>query len=97
MENKNRCLVCEKNIKKGYYCEYCKKLILKRVNEKIENPNSFPFLVCHRCGHIWTTRLENKRVRVCPKCFSPYWNVPRKKPKIFLKKNENDKNEIQKK
>lgn len=38
-----------------------------------------------RCGHIWVPR--KKVVVVCPKCHSPYWDVPlaiggngRKKP-----------------
>ena len=35
---------------------------------------------CERCGHIWMSR-ENSRdePKVCPKCKSPYWNIPRKK------------------
>ncbi|MEK6862044.1 MAG: hypothetical protein AABY07_08830 [Nanoarchaeota archaeon] len=36
--------------------------------------------ICERCKHTWTPRDE-KEPRVCPKCKSPYWNVPRKKKK----------------
>ncbi len=31
---------------------------------------------CLRCGHRWTPTIE--RIRVCPKCKNPYWDVPRK-------------------
>ena len=33
---------------------------------------------CERCEHVWVPR-EKEEPRVCPKCKSPYWNVPRKK------------------
>ena len=33
-------------------------------------------LKCERCGHQWIPRVED--VRECPKCKSPYWNVPRR-------------------
>ena len=34
-------------------------------------------LRCLRCkeGHEWTPRKDE--VRICPKCKSPYWDVPR--------------------
>jgi predicted Zn-ribbon and HTH transcriptional regulator len=32
---------------------------------------------CERCGHKWVPRDE-ERPRVCPKCKSAYWDVPRK-------------------
>ena len=31
---------------------------------------------CERCSHIWFPR-ENAIPRVCPRCKSPYWDVPR--------------------
>lgn len=31
---------------------------------------------CERCGHIWIPRKNI--IKVCPKCKSPYFNVPRK-------------------
>jgi predicted Zn-ribbon and HTH transcriptional regulator len=40
---------------------------------------------CERCGHVWAPRqaLDNgKPVRlpkVCPKCKSAWWDVPKKK------------------
>lgn len=34
---------------------------------------------CERCGHEWVPRDTLKEPRVCPKCKSPYWNVPRGK------------------
>lgn len=30
---------------------------------------------CSRCGYVWLPRI--KLVRVCPRCSSPYWDVPR--------------------
>jgi rubrerythrin len=32
---------------------------------------------CERCSHIWAGRGKEEP-RVCPKCKSPYWNVPKK-------------------
>ena len=34
-----------------------------------------PELECLRCGHQWTPR--KRLVGVCPKCHTPYWNIPR--------------------
>jgi Zn finger protein HypA/HybF involved in hydrogenase expression len=31
---------------------------------------------CERCGYKWIPR--KKKVIICPKCKSPYWNVKRK-------------------
>ncbi len=47
--------------------------------------------ICERCGHIWVPRLKHsivpKKPIVCPKCKSPYWDIPKKlKPK--KEKNE---------
>jgi len=37
---------------------------------------------CERCGHKWYPHRDTKNEpRVCPKCKSPYWNVPKKKAK----------------
>ena len=33
---------------------------------------------CERCSHKWITRSKEKP-RVCPKCKSPYWDIPRRK------------------
>jgi NAD-dependent SIR2 family protein deacetylase len=39
---------------------------------------------CERCGHIWAPRQAldsaepTARPRVCPKCKSAWWDVPRK-------------------
>ncbi len=33
---------------------------------------------CERCTHEWIARGEGKPT-VCPKCKSPYWNIPKKK------------------
>ena len=36
--------------------------------------------VCERCGHKWIPREATaNKPKVCPKCKSPYWNMPRKK------------------
>ncbi len=33
---------------------------------------------CERCGHEWIPLRTAEEPRVCPKCKSPYWNVPKK-------------------
>jgi len=34
---------------------------------------------CERCSHKWVPREDSQnKPRVCPKCKSPYWDVPRK-------------------
>jgi len=47
--------------------------------------------ICERCDHIWAprlrTRIEQKKPLVCPRCKSPYWNIPRKN-KLKRKKDE---------
>jgi uncharacterized OB-fold protein len=35
---------------------------------------------CKRCGHTWFPRKEQMPV-ICPKCFSPYWNRERERPR----------------
>jgi Zn finger protein HypA/HybF involved in hydrogenase expression len=35
--------------------------------------------MCERCDHIWTPRIEVSRI--CPKCKSAYWDVPRQSKK----------------
>ena len=32
---------------------------------------------CERCGHEWRGRSLDANPRVCPKCKSPYWDLPR--------------------
>lgn len=32
---------------------------------------------CERCLHEWINRKKEKPT-VCPKCKSPYWNIPKK-------------------
>ena len=32
---------------------------------------------CERCGHVWVKR-GRVEPKVCPKCKSPYWNIPKK-------------------
>ncbi len=32
---------------------------------------------CERCGHEWVKRGEDDP-RVCPKCKSPYWDIPKR-------------------
>ena len=33
---------------------------------------------CERCGKDWIPKKEKKSI-VCPKCKSPYWDIPKKK------------------
>lgn len=37
-------------------------------------------LKCKRCDHEWLRRSLTKLPNACPKCTSPYWNKPRRKP-----------------
>jgi predicted Zn-ribbon and HTH transcriptional regulator len=41
-------------------------------------------LTCERCGHYWYPRIPV--VRICPRCKSAYWDVPRK-----LKREQGEK------
>jgi len=34
---------------------------------------------CERCEHKWIPRDVKEKPKVCPKCKSPYWDVPRRK------------------
>ena len=36
---------------------------------------------CERCEHECVPRKKDEYPNVCPKCKSPYWDKPRKKPK----------------
>ncbi len=33
---------------------------------------------CYRCGHEWKPEDVEVKPRTCPKCKSPYWDIPRK-------------------
>ena len=33
--------------------------------------------MCERCAHKWASRNDRIPI-VCPKCKSPYWNIPKK-------------------
>lgn len=35
-----------------------------------------PYRKCSRCQYEWVPRKEY--VRICPKCKSPYWDIPRR-------------------
>ena len=50
--------------------------------------------VCERCEHEWVSRnnITKEEPRVCPRCKSPYWNVPRKR-KVKNKNQKNKKNQ----
>lgn len=43
--------------------------------------------LCERCDHTWISRIIDKPV-VCPKCKSPYWDVPRKNNSVQKKSKE---------
>lgn len=40
---------------------------------------SISIKTCLRCGHEWPTTGDP---RVCPKCKSPYWDIPKREKKI---------------
>ena len=48
---------------------------------------------CERCGHEWLPRDKEQEPTVCPKCKSPYWNIPRKIDKINMKRKKKIKYE----
>lgn len=33
---------------------------------------------CLRCPHVWPNKREKKPIR-CPRCGSPYWDIPKLK------------------
>jgi len=36
--------------------------------------------ICERCSHKWIPRIKKTELPIiCPKCKSPYWNIPKKK------------------
>lgn len=39
---------------------------------------------CERCGGEWVPK-SNKKPTVCPKCYSPYWDRPRKNKRKQVK------------
>jgi len=39
---------------------------------------------CERCSHEWIPRNDDQNPAVCPKCKSPYWDRPRRKPVSML-------------
>lgn len=47
---------------------------------------------CERCGHVWAPRqaLDSDETvaipKVCPKCKSAWWDVPRKPKKVALRR-----------
>lgn len=36
---------------------------------------------CNRCQYSWTLRVSHEPTK-CPKCGSPYWNKPRRTPRV---------------
>lgn len=36
--------------------------------------------VCIRCGHTWIPR--KKVIIICPRCKSPYFNIPKKNKRV---------------
>jgi len=45
--------------------------------------------ICERCAHKWIARANSvHKPIVCPKCKSPYWNIPRKAHSIGHRKRK---------
>ena len=50
---------------------------------------------CTRCGHVWAPRggilvgavTEDEKPKVCPRCKSPYWDRPRRRPVDSSRRN----------
>lgn len=51
-------------------CPYCKRYYATRIKEK------FPDKTCLRCKETWTPKKDI--IKMCPRCKSYAWNVPRK-------------------
>jgi len=49
--------------------------IISEGSAKMQPQTGITRLICLRCDHEWTQKVEV--VKVCPKCKSPYWNLPR--------------------
>ena len=47
---------------------------------------SFKGWVCKRCGHKWVPQSDRKP-RVCPKCKTPYWDIPRANAKAAVQQD----------
>jgi transcription elongation factor Elf1 len=66
-------------------------IVLKKDGGNIMGELKLDGYVCERCNHIWVSRIiklkEKRKPLVCPKCKSPYWDIPRKNKKGG-KKNE---------
>jgi hypothetical protein len=56
-------------------------------NKEIITGETVKILRCLRCGHKWIPRKTVGLPIICPSpdCRSPYWQVPRKKPKVTKK------------
>ena len=39
---------------------------------------------CERCQHTWEPR-GHRPIKICPRCKSPYWNVPRSIKAVDIK------------
>lgn len=37
---------------------------------------------CDRCSHEWVPRESERESKVCPKCKSAWWNVPRQRSEM---------------
>ena len=55
------------------------------IYSNIRKEDQMKILKCKRCNHEWASRKPDK-VKVCPKCKSPYWDTD----KIKRKQVEND-------
>ena len=54
-----------------YYKEGHRNNTVAKIKIKVEG------FLCERCGHKWIPKKKDYP-RVCPRCKSPYWDVPRK-------------------
>lgn len=46
---------------------------------------------CLRCGHEWLPRKVGERPKVCARCKSVYYDVPRRQPKAEVAKGAVEK------
>ena len=66
--NCNRLTECEFVNGFGYLCPECANGIKNAIKNYQKR--------CFRCGYEWISYIENPKR--CPRCNSPYWNIPKK-------------------
>ncbi len=63
----------------GKRCRECNRKHMREKKDRRFARKAKRILECFRCGHSWTTKMPGKETpKVCPKCYSAWWDLPRK-------------------